>query len=257
MSRSRAALLLVATACGPREPSVVQHAPAAATVVVPVVDASPPVEATPLPQATPPPLPAGVDGSLSGPDTAQIVAAAADGSALLSIGAWVEGQAPASTVVETNATGRVRSNTRYLAVLDAKHDCLEETVAAPTLDSAGSTSTIAEALAILRTPAAGAEIDHLWSLSQRFGTRDLGAATFGIDEGFVLVEANNQLYVRNAAGTFSQLPVGTSARLTPSPDGTHIAFAQCGSPCGGVYYPAILDTRTRKVRRFLLGNAHG
>jgi hypothetical protein len=203
-----------------------------------------------------PPLPPEIDGSLPGPERAQIVAVAADGTTLLSVMGWVEGQATGASVIEAMGPGTVRSNTSYLAVLDAKQDCFEQAVRTDTLDAAGATGTVPEALAILRTDPAKGELSRLWRLAQRFGTRNLGAAVFGVDDGFVLVGANNQLYVRDAAGAFTQLPGGTSAHLTASPDGTRVAFAQCGSPCGGVYVPAILDTRTRRVRRFAVGNAH-
>jgi hypothetical protein len=190
------------------------------------------------------------------PHRAQIVALGADGSALLSVDGWVEGQATDSTVIEATGGGKVRSNTSYLAVLGAKHDCIDQAVRSDTIDAAAAKGTLPEALAILRTPAATDELARLWGLAQRFGVRNLGSAVFGLDDGFALVEANNQLYVRAAAGTLAPFPGGTSARITASPDGSHVAFARCGSPCGGVYVPVILDTRTRQVRRFPVGNAH-
>jgi hypothetical protein len=268
---SRFVLLLAAAGCGAAEPNVARPAPAASAapaVKVVATDAAAPSIAAGSSVATgssvaagstaagPAPSPTNVDLSLSAPDSAQIVANAADGRTLLSIGAWVEGAPSPKMVAVFGSTGIVRSSTRYLAILDARHDCLEETVRTDTLDAAGSTGTIPEALAILQTEAAKVELSHLWRIARRFGVRVLGQAAFGIDDSFVVVEANNRLYFRSDAGTFAQLPVGASTRLTPSPDGAHIAFAQCGAPCGGAYGPAILDTQTRKVRRLPIGNAH-
>ncbi len=225
-------------------------------LVTPSAAPAPPTPTVTIPVAPPPPLPPEVDGTLPVPHGAQIVALGSDGSVLLSVEGWVEGQATDSTVIESVGGGAVRSNTTYLAVLDAKHECIEQAVRSDTIDEAGAKGTLPEALAILRTQAAADELAHLWKLAQRFGVRNLGSAVFGVDDGFVLVEANNQLYVRGAGGSLDPFPGGTSARITASPDGTHVAFGRCGSPCGGVYVPVILDTRTRRVRRFPVGNAH-
>lgn len=242
---------------GAAAPPIPPAAPPTATVQVPpAASAAPSATSTAPAESVPPPLPPGLDGSLPVPHSAQIVALGADGSVLLSVDAWVEGQATDSSVVVATGGGTVRSNTSYLAVLDAKHDCLEQAVRTDTLDAAGATGTVPEALAILRTPAANDELARLWTLAKRFGERNLGAAVFGVDDGFALVQANDQIYVHDAAGHFTPLPGGTSSHITASPDGTHVALARCGSPCGGVYVPVLLDTRTRQVRRFPVGNAH-
>ncbi len=228
-----------------------------------------------------PPAPTEVDTSLSAPEYAELVATAPDDAALLAIHGWraltpaevarfnpsattprgALSAADAAALAQAQAFGMMsmeRGSTMYFAVLDARHACIEETLSFDTLDAASATGTVAEALAVLNVPAVNNEIHHAYTLARRFGLLDLGIVAFGPDEGFVIVEANNQLYVRSGGSSahFTHHPIGTSRRLAASPDGTQIAFANCGSPCGGSYAPAILDTKTRQVRRFPVGDAH-
>ncbi len=290
-ARQRSSLLTVgamlgmrveACGCAPAEPP---RAPATTASAAPVTSqraiaegAAPMIAAA---DAGEPPAPTAVDTSLSAPEYAELVATATDGAALLVIHGWraltpaevarfnpsattprgALSDADAAALAEAQAFGMMsmeRGSTTYLAVLDARHACIEETLSFDVLDAASATGTVAEALAALNVPAVDNEIHHAYTLARRFGLLDLGTVAFGPDEGFVVVEANNQLYVRSggSGAHFAHHPIGTSTRLAASPDGTQIAFANCGSPCGGSYAPAILDTKTKQVRRFPVGNAH-
>jgi len=271
-----------ACGCAPAEPP---RAPATTASVAPVTSqrtiAEGPAPITAAADAGEPPAPSAVDTSLSAPEYAELVATAPDGAALLAIHGWraltpaevarfnpsattprrALSAADAEALAEAQAFGMMsmdRGSTVYLAVLDARHACIEETLSFEALEAAGATGTVPEALAALKVPAVDNEIHHAYTLARRFGLLDLGTVAFGPDEGFVIVEANNQLYVRSggSGAHFTHHPIGTSTGLAASPDGTQIAFANCGSPCGGSYAPAILDTQTKQVRRFPLGNAH-
>src|ERR1700722_7279926 len=102
---------------GANAPPIPPATPAAATVQVPpAAPAAPSAISTAAAAPVPRSLPPGLDGSLPVPHSAQIVAMGADGSTLLSVDAWVEGQATDSSVVTATGGGTVRSNTSYLAV---------------------------------------------------------------------------------------------------------------------------------------------
>ena len=279
-----AALGIWVEACG-CAPTEAPRAPAKTASAAPVASQRAIAEGTaPLAAAADagePPAPSAVDTSLSAPEYAELVATAPDGAALLAIHGWraltpaevarfnpsattprgTLSAADAAALADAQAFGMMsmeRGSTTYLAVLDARHACIEETLSFDALDAASATGTVPEALAALNLPAVDNEIHRAYTLARRFGLPDLGTVAFGPDEGFVIVEANNQLYVRSggSGAHFTHHPIGTSARLAASPDGTQIAFANCGSPCGGSYAPAILDTKTKQVRRFPVGNAH-
>jgi hypothetical protein len=237
--------LVILVACGasearpvPPAPSAASSAPEAPAVPLPTVSA---VSSAPPPPA-PPAVPAEVDQTAPLPDSATVLAKATDGTVLLGIRGIVE------------LPGRAQTYETYFALLDARRDCIDATARTHTLDRAASGSAD-EVLALLATPAAQAEIARLRDLARRFGIRALGPLVLGVDDAFTLLDANNELFVSSGVA-FTQLPVGTSARPAPSPTGTHVAFAHCGSPCSGVYAPALLDTRTRKVKDFKVGNAH-
>lgn len=191
-----------------------------------------------------------VDVALSAPDWAELVATAEDGSSLLVVHGWHAATRPGTDI---NA-----GSSSYFAVLDAQHACLTETLSLHAIDAASGTGTTADALEALASPAVPDEIRRAFLLARRFGLRTLGPVAFGADEGFVVVEANNALYVRSGgpSARFVHHPAGTSAVLAASPDGSRIAFGNCGSPCAGVYAPALLDPKTQAVRRFRSGSAH-
>jgi hypothetical protein len=245
------AVLPLTLACGPNEPK------AAAPQIVLVEDAAaPPPRSAPV-AASAAPVPVNVDLELATPDGASIIAEAADGRVLVEIRGWVERSgayhSPGSVQIGEVV---VRGNTSYTAILDAKRDCIEETLATPTLSAASATGTPKEALAVLASPDAHAEVDRLRALAQRFGIHGLGPAVFGPDYSRVVLEANNDLYSATGAGAFAQVPVGTSTRLEASPTGAVTAYAHCGSPCGGVYVPALLDMTTQKSTDFRVGDTH-
>lgn len=276
-----AALMLCAEACRkPVEQPRVPLTTASASPLMSMRVADGPAAKVVPADTREPPAPLVVDTSLSAPEYAELVSTAPDGASLLAIHGWravspkegerVEsdtssqldaGMAHTEALAEGQAPGmapQARTNIVYLAVLDARRECIEETLSFDALAAVGDTGTVAEALAALNVKAVDDEIHRAFSVARRFGMHDLGDMAFGSDEGFVVVEANNQLYVRSggSGAPFTHHPIGTSTRLAASPDGTQIAFANCGSPCGGTYAPAILDTKTKKVRRFPVGNAH-
>lgn len=237
-ARSSILVAIVLSGCGtPRTGSAAVSPPAP-----PPSEPAPPSE-PPRPPA--PARPAAVDGSLPAPENTTVLGTSADGRALLSITATTSVPGPEGTSSSQSY--------RYYAVLDARHECLEETAREDEVLGATRAETDADAMARLQAAPTLAELARLRDLARRFGVRGLGSLVFGDTGTAAVVEAHGRAYVVRD-GQVTRVEAGAAMVHAMSPDGRWAAIGRCGARCRGIYEPALLDVATGAVRAVPVGN---
>ena len=211
----------VVGSCASRSPPV---APARVEDASPLAatDAAPPAAAWPKE----------VDLALTAPDAFHLVAAK-DSDALVTVTGMVE-------YVEPRTGHEVRGISSYLARIDLRTGCMEETYDFPTLGRAAATGSVRSALEALAAPTMMVELQHARALGLAFGP---GAAPIAIstDGKNAVLEANNQIYwAKDGKSTWTRVGARVGRAPVLTADGAHVIV----SMGAGSYRPHIMDLDT-------------